>query len=158
MATPGATQFRGLVVGFLVGSAGLGLLIEVASLFIFGRVSTDVGRPLIALGYAPVAWGVLGLMSTSSFGAILWTWRRSLPRIRRTVACGVLLGGAAGIMAGMGLTPSLGQVLFPRGGRISWLVVSALPGIAVALVAVTAMALGGRIAGRRDEVPRGIGR
>lgn len=158
MATPGASQIRGLVSGFLVGSAGLGLLVEAVSIFILGRVSTEAGRPLIALIYASAAWGLLGLTSTSSFGVILWISRGSLPTIRRTLRCGVLLGGAAGIMGGMGLTCSLGRVVFPEGGPIPWLVTSALPGIVVALVVVTATAVGRWIAGSRDEVLRGIGR
>ena len=65
MATSEASPVRGLIAGFLVGSAGLGLLIEGVSIFIFGKVSSEAGRPLIALTYALAVWGILGVMSPS---------------------------------------------------------------------------------------------
>jgi len=102
MATSEASPVRGLIAGFLVGSAGLGLLIEGVFIFIFGKVSSEAGRPLIALTYALAVWGILGVMSTSFFAVILWLWRGSLPRIRWAVACGVVLGCAAGTMADWG--------------------------------------------------------
>jgi hypothetical protein len=132
-------------------------LIQGVFIFIFGKVSSEAGRPLIALTYALWSWGVLGLMSTSFFAVILWLGRGSFPRLRWAVACGVVLGCAAGIMAGLGLTPSLGRVLFPARGRIYWFVVSALPGIIVGLATVTAVAVGRRIAGRHDEAARAAG-